>query len=100
MFDNISLLTLIILYQDINDHGPMFNQSHYTFSVYENVNVGYVVGTLLATDRDEGANAQITYRLISSNAPFILDGNNPGNIIVNGQLVREDDSQYTLYVNG
>ena len=49
----------------------MFNQSNYTFSVYENVNVGYVVGTVLATYWDGSANAHVTYELITVNVPFI-----------------------------
>ncbi|XP_069510266.1 protocadherin gamma-A6-like isoform X27 [Ambystoma mexicanum] len=46
---------------DSNDNTPVFNQSVYKISILENVPNGTVVTTITATDRDQGANAELTY---------------------------------------
>ena len=67
--------------------------------MFENASSGYIVDTISATDMDEGTNAVVSYTLSSSDVPFRLDDNNPGDIFVNGPLDREDISNYTLHVN-
>ncbi|KAJ8319081.1 hypothetical protein KUTeg_004172 [Tegillarca granosa] len=57
---------------DMNDNKPVFGQSSYVFSVQENLNAA-TVGTVSASDRDFGANAQLFYQLESSNLPFTID---------------------------
>lgn len=93
---------VLFVYQDINDHPPIFTKSNYTFNVFENVTTGYIVGTVSASDQDEGSNAVVTYRILSptENVLFRLDQHNPGDILVAKPLNREDDiSPYTLQVN-
>ncbi|XP_069510289.1 protocadherin gamma-A6-like isoform X48 [Ambystoma mexicanum] len=46
---------------DANDNAPVFNQSVYKISILENVSKGTVVTTITATDKDQGANAELTY---------------------------------------
>ena len=48
---------------DINDNGPIFNQTTYTTDIMESVDIGYVVAKVHATDVDQGRNGQISYSL-------------------------------------
>jgi len=50
---------------DRNDHAPELVQSSYTVTVRELMPVGSPVVTLEATDRDIGANALLTYTVVS-----------------------------------
>ncbi|XP_069388126.1 protocadherin alpha-8-like [Paralichthys olivaceus] len=49
---------------DINDNAPIFSQTLYKASVYENVKIGSSIMTLNATDLDVGQNGQISYSFI------------------------------------
>ncbi|XP_045898876.1 protocadherin alpha-9-like, partial [Micropterus dolomieu] len=46
---------------DINDNAPVFSQTLYKASVYENVKIGTSIITLNATDLDAGKNGQVLY---------------------------------------
>ena len=77
----------------------MFDSSSYTFSVLENAALNSIVATVSATDLDEGTNAIVEYSVGSLfNVPFRFNRNNPGIILVNGPLDREDTSSYTFQV--
>jgi len=83
----------------VNDNPPEFNQS-YNFDVFENVNVGYIVGRVRANDPDHGINGMVTYalgRLVL--VPFRIDPANPGNIVVSQSLDRETGQRYTFNVS-
>ena len=73
---------------DTNNHIPVFSQSVYYFSIYENdhqlaiqnnqqraapskpnsTTVGQVIGSVAAVDRDLGKNGAVTYNVTSRNA--------------------------------
>ncbi|EMP31757.1 Protocadherin Fat 4 [Chelonia mydas] len=55
--------TIIINIIDINDCQPVFDPVN-TLSVTENAPVGFIVGKVTATDKDEGDNAFVLYNLI------------------------------------
>lgn len=57
-----SLLTKVT---DTNDNPPSFSKAAYSFDVPENAPRGYQVGIIAATDPDQGANADISYAVIS-----------------------------------
>ncbi|XP_031305071.2 protocadherin gamma-B1 isoform X18 [Camelus dromedarius] len=84
---------------DANDNAPVFSQDTYRVSLQENVSRGTSVLQVMATDQDEGINAEITYAFL--NAPtstsllFILNPNT-GEITTNGTLDFEETSIYTL----
>lgn len=59
-----TLATLTILVTDTNDHDPVFEQQEYKESLRENLEVGYEVLTVRATDGDAPPNANILYRLL------------------------------------
>ncbi|KAM8910629.1 protocadherin alpha-8-like isoform 35-T35 [Spinachia spinachia] len=55
--------TMVILVNvlDINDNPPVFSQTLYKASVYENTNIGTSIITINATDLDEGKNGHVFY---------------------------------------
>nr|XP_056718412.1 protocadherin gamma-B5-like isoform X5 [Euleptes europaea] len=86
---------------DANDNPPIFTQEVYKVSLLENVPVGSLVLQVVASDNDEGTNAQITYHF--SNLPanshklFSLDPVK-GTISLQGRLDFEDTKEYTMTV--
>ncbi|CAJ0936120.1 unnamed protein product, partial [Mesorhabditis belari] len=56
-----SIITVML--QDVNDNPPKFSQSSYDLWIAENAPAGTLVGTLVATDPDEGSNAEIEFRV-------------------------------------
>uniref|UniRef100_A0A672YM62 Protocadherin alpha-8-like n=1 Tax=Sphaeramia orbicularis TaxID=375764 RepID=A0A672YM62_9TELE len=54
-------MIIIVNVLDINDNAPVFSQTLYKASVYENVKIGTSIITLNATDLDEGSNGQVFY---------------------------------------
>ncbi|XP_019780134.2 protocadherin beta-5 [Tursiops truncatus] len=55
---------ITVLVSDVNDNAPAFTQTSYTLSVRENNSPALHFGSVRATDRDAGANAQVTYSLL------------------------------------
>ncbi|XP_066479052.1 protocadherin gamma-B1-like [Tiliqua scincoides] len=86
---------------DANDNPPIFSQDVYKVSMHENAPLGSTVLQVIASDNDEGTNAQIRY--IFSNMPagsqkiFLLDPAN-GIITVSGLLDFEETKEYTMTV--
>ena len=86
-----------ILIQDLNDNIPTFNTSLYQFSINETPLYNTLIGTVSATDPDDGTNAFITYSLVGQHASqFIIT--NDGKILTQTILDYEELSQYTLEV--
>ncbi|XP_026212885.1 protocadherin alpha-8-like [Anabas testudineus] len=54
-------MIIIVNVLDNNDNPPVFSQSLYKASVYENVNIGTSIITINATDLDAGLNGQVLY---------------------------------------
>ncbi|KAM9849600.1 protocadherin Fat 4-like [Aulostomus maculatus] len=54
-------MTIIVNVLDINDNSPVFSQSLYKASVYENVKIGTSIITVNATDSDAGQNGEVFY---------------------------------------
>uniref|UniRef100_G1SM11 Protocadherin beta 4 n=1 Tax=Oryctolagus cuniculus TaxID=9986 RepID=G1SM11_RABIT len=54
---------------DVNDNAPAFSQAAYTLLVRENNSPGLLIGSVSASDRDAGANAQVTYSLLPPQQP-------------------------------
>ena len=60
-------LQVIVTVLDDNDHPPVFTRSNYEFQVAENVDIGHLVGTVTASDKDEGTNAMISFLITAAN---------------------------------
>ncbi|KAF7228987.1 transcript variant X3 [Nothobranchius furzeri] len=82
-------VSIHITVQDINDNAPVFDKDEFSIDVEENSEVGSVVAHIVATDPDEGTNAQIMYQIVEGNNPevFQLD-------IFNGELTALTDLDY------
>nr|XP_012305354.1 protocadherin beta-5 [Aotus nancymaae] len=55
---------ITVLVSDVNDNAPAFTQTSYTLFVRENNSPALHIGSVSATDRDSGTNAQVTYSLL------------------------------------
>uniref|UniRef100_A0A8C6ESL1 Cadherin domain-containing protein n=1 Tax=Marmota marmota marmota TaxID=9994 RepID=A0A8C6ESL1_MARMA len=62
---------ITVLVSDVNDNAPAFTQTSYTLLVRENNQPALQIGTVSATDRDSGINAQITYSLLPTQDPHL-----------------------------
>ncbi|KAM6224269.1 protocadherin beta-5-like [Rhynchocyon petersi] len=62
---------ITVLVSDVNDNAPTFTQTTYTLHVRENNSPALHMGTVSATDRDSGANAQVTYSLLPPHDPHL-----------------------------
>ncbi|XP_008292263.1 protocadherin gamma-C3-like [Stegastes partitus] len=72
-------MTIIVNVLDANDNPPVFSQTLYKATVYENVKLGTSIITLNATDLDAGQNGQISYSFMEIDQgkqtdPFVIDG--------------------------
>uniref|UniRef100_A0A2K5JYT5 Cadherin EGF LAG seven-pass G-type receptor 2 n=1 Tax=Colobus angolensis palliatus TaxID=336983 RepID=A0A2K5JYT5_COLAP len=97
-----ALVTLTILVTDTNDHDPVFKQQEHKESLRENLEVGYEVLTVRATDGDAPPNANILYRLLegpggSPSEVFEIDPRS-GVIRTRGPVDREEVESYQLTV--
>ncbi|XP_062942557.1 protocadherin beta-3 [Cynocephalus volans] len=63
--------TITVQVSDVNDNAPAFTQSSYTLFVRENNSPALHIGSVSATDRDSGTNAQVTYSLLPTHDPHL-----------------------------
>uniref|UniRef100_A0A8C9AGC4 Protocadherin beta 13 n=1 Tax=Prolemur simus TaxID=1328070 RepID=A0A8C9AGC4_PROSS len=64
-------LNITVLVSDVNDNAPAFTQTSYTLFVRENNSPALHIGSVSATDRDSGTNAQVTYSLLPPQDPHL-----------------------------
>ncbi|CDQ67310.1 unnamed protein product [Oncorhynchus mykiss] len=83
--------------QDINDNPPMFDHDQYQTSVFEDTAVGSSVLQITASDRDEGANADIRY-FLDEGTPFQIDPK-AGTVIIKESLDYERKKEYSLTIH-
>ncbi|KAM7143823.1 LOW QUALITY PROTEIN: protocadherin beta-6-like [Molossus nigricans] len=62
---------ITVLVSDVNDNAPAFTQTSYTLFIQENNSPALHIGSVSATDRDAGANAQVTYSLLPPQDPHL-----------------------------
>ncbi|KAF7234568.1 Protocadherin gamma-B5 [Varanus komodoensis] len=88
---------------DANDNPPVFSQEVYTVNLRENAPVGSQVLQIVASDRDDGPNAKISYHFnnIPANAKkkFNLDAIS-GTITLIESLDFEETKEYTMTIAG
>lgn len=95
-----AMATLTITVSDTNDHNPVFEQQDYKENIRENLEIGYEVLTVRATDGDAPVNGNILYRMINgngSNDVFEIDSRS-GVIRTKGLVDREEVEAYMLLV--
>ncbi|KAM4869041.1 protocadherin beta-16-like [Urocitellus parryii] len=64
-------LNITVQVSDINDNAPAFRETSYTLLVRENNQPALHIGSVSATDKDSGTNAQITYSLLPNQDPHL-----------------------------
>uniref|UniRef100_A0A8C1N8Q7 Cadherin EGF LAG seven-pass G-type receptor 1b n=1 Tax=Cyprinus carpio TaxID=7962 RepID=A0A8C1N8Q7_CYPCA len=96
----LAIAYLTITVSDTNDHAPVFEQNEYRVSIRENVEVGFEVMTIRATDGDAPSNANMIYTIVNDdevNTYFEIDPRN-GLVKTRVRPDREVKSQYRLFV--
>ncbi|XP_017572398.1 protocadherin gamma-A11-like [Pygocentrus nattereri] len=92
-------ITVVVI--DANDNPPVFSQPVYRVSLPENAPKSSLLVIVHATDKDKGANGEVTYSFSQSTRKamefFSIDPNT-GDIRVNGLLDFEKSKQYDLNV--
>ncbi|XP_059243375.1 protocadherin gamma-B3-like, partial [Mustela nigripes] len=92
---------VIVVVADANDNPPVFTQDVYRATVQENLPTGSSVLSVMATDLDEGVNAEITYAFINTGNVvrqlFKLDSKT-GELTTGGELDFEERESYTIGV--
>lgn len=68
-----STVPLVVHILDENDNAPQFSNSSFTFHLRENEPADTFVGKLLASDRDVGRNADLTFSLDRLQQDFAVD---------------------------
>lgn len=58
---------------DLNDNLPEFEVDFYNISIVENLPNGFSVLQIIATDQDQGDNADFSYQLDDQTGAFSLD---------------------------
>ncbi|XP_056103176.1 protocadherin Fat 1-like isoform X1 [Rhinichthys klamathensis goyatoka] len=89
---------------DINDNAPIFSNQLYKTTVSEHAEVGTTVVDVMATDKDDGPNAVVTYHIVkqepSSTPPVFTIEAESGSIILAEKLDYGKAKSYTLEVEG
>ncbi|KAL4656773.1 cadherin EGF LAG seven-pass G-type receptor 1-like [Arapaima gigas] len=91
---------LTVTVSDTNDHTPVFEQTEYKVRIRENVEVGFEVMTIRATDGDAPSNANMVYKIVNGdgvNFVFEIDPRN-GLVKIRVRPDRETVAQYQLLV--
>ncbi|KAM6222495.1 protocadherin gamma-A10-like [Rhynchocyon petersi] len=92
---------VIVTVFDTNDNAPVFTMSEYQVSVPENLPVGARLLTVTATDRDEGANGEVTYSFRKLSETCFLKfqlNKNSGEITLSENLDYEETDVYEIEV--
>ncbi|XP_038386352.1 protocadherin gamma-B4 isoform X16 [Canis lupus familiaris] len=86
-----------VLVTDANDNPPVFSQELYKVGLPENVLPGTTVLQVMATDQDEGVNAQITFSFTEAGQITQFDLNaNTGEITILNTLDFEEVKEYSI----
>ncbi|XP_059773295.1 protocadherin gamma-B4 isoform X19 [Balaenoptera ricei] len=86
-----------VLVTDANDNPPVFSQELYRVELPENVLPGTTVLRVMATDQDEGVNAEITFSFTEAGQITQFDLNsNTGEITILNALDFEEVKEYSI----
>jgi len=88
------------LFQDANDHSPIFDRPEYNVTVLEDLPVDAVLLTVHASDADRGPNAEVVYSLAGSTEAqyghlFAVDPTS-GALTLRQTLDYESETEYSL----
>ena len=94
-----STTSVILTVTDVNDNAPVFDMGRYDFEVYEDKATDELVGTILATDKDQGQNGNVVYDIQNNRdaQTFSLDVNS-GKLKLAKGVDRETQASYAFTV--
>ncbi|XP_077984865.1 protocadherin Fat 4-like [Glandiceps talaboti] len=82
-------MELTVTVDDVNDNNPTFNPDQYTENIDENIPIGTSITTVMATDGDDGTNADVSYSITSGLGMEKFNINN-----ITGEITTVDDIDY------
>ncbi|XP_060524594.1 cadherin-89D isoform X2 [Cylas formicarius] len=80
---------------DLNDNLPEFEVDFYNISIVENLPNGFSVLQIIATDQDQGDNAEFSYQLDDKSGAFTLDSRT-GWMTVRDQTILDREKRSTI----
>uniref|UniRef100_A0A0N5CCX7 Cadherin n=1 Tax=Strongyloides papillosus TaxID=174720 RepID=A0A0N5CCX7_STREA len=75
--DRTSIVEVKIFVTPVDEYSPVFSKSSYTFQLSTEAEVGYVIGTIKATDNDKGNQGKIHYSIYGANNNVRMIGIDP-----------------------
>lgn len=94
-----STATVLLRVEDVNDNNPEFYPKRYFVSLGEDTAIGTSVLKVQATDRDEGDNAIITFKLESGGDGLFAVDNWTGVISIRSSLRSSQKSLFKLIIS-
>lgn len=95
---DVSMSRITVNLQDTNDNSPIFSQTSYRVGIEENSEVGTKIADIMATDKDSGVNAQISYHLKGFGAEHFYTDLESGGLYVKSNLDYEQQKSYSLSI--
>ena len=92
---------VLVQVTDSNDNDPSFaSPGGYAISVSGNAPEGTVIATVVAFDRDQGLNAELTYAITADDSPglFSLESSAAGRLRTESSLFGYDDQIFNLTI--
>uniref|UniRef100_A0A0N4ZEJ4 Cadherin n=1 Tax=Parastrongyloides trichosuri TaxID=131310 RepID=A0A0N4ZEJ4_PARTI len=84
--DRTSIVHVKVYVTPIDEYPPVFSKSSYTFQLSTEAEVGYIIGSVKATDNDKGIHGKIQYSIHGANNNVKMIGIDPDTGIL---LLRE-----------
>ena len=91
---------IVIKVLPFNEHGPVFNEDEYIFTLQENEDIGFLVGMVTAYDDDLGLDGIIHYQLIGGNGTEMFILSNTGKLYTSAQIDYEEYQLFELIIEG
>ncbi|XP_059163821.1 cadherin-23-like [Physella acuta] len=95
---NTSQATVVLTILDTNDNSPEFPTQPNRFNVSEDVKPGYIVATIVATDRDSEDFGRVVFSLEDDSVDGKFNITSSGVLTVTSPLDREQRSSYSLAI--
>ncbi|CEF67588.1 Protocadherin-23 [Strongyloides ratti] len=75
--DRTSIVQVKIFVTPVDEYSPVFSKSSYTFQLPTGADVGFIIGTIKATDNDKGSHGKIHYSIYGANNNIKMIGIDP-----------------------
>lgn len=93
---NSAMVQVMVL--DVNDEPPVFQPSFYNFTIVENSPLQTVLGSVHASSKDLGTNADIYYSIKGGDVDSVFAINSTGTIFTQGRIDHEKSPQLLLNI--